>query len=53
MSYVLIFICIFQVEYHKEDVENFVSSHQHKYNNVNYLKLEDDYKEWHARNLGL
>lgn len=40
-------------EYHKEDVDSFVSVHQHKYNNVNYLKLGDDYKEWHARNLGL
>ncbi|CAL1268445.1 unnamed protein product [Larinioides sclopetarius] len=40
-------------EYHKGDVDTFLSTHQHKYNSVTYLKLEQGYKEWHARNLGL
>ncbi|GIY94577.1 procollagen-lysine,2-oxoglutarate 5-dioxygenase 1, partial [Caerostris extrusa] len=40
-------------EYHKDDVDTFLSTHKHKYNSVTYLKLENGYKEWHARNLGL
>ncbi|XP_015911876.2 procollagen-lysine,2-oxoglutarate 5-dioxygenase 1 isoform X2 [Parasteatoda tepidariorum] len=40
-------------EYHKKDLDSFLVNHQHKYNKVTYLKLENDYKEWHARNLGL
>ncbi|XP_022258413.1 procollagen-lysine,2-oxoglutarate 5-dioxygenase 2-like, partial [Limulus polyphemus] len=40
-------------EYHKEHVEEFISSHKHKYNSVTYLRKSSDTKEWHARNLGL
>ncbi|GFS82794.1 procollagen-lysine,2-oxoglutarate 5-dioxygenase 2 [Trichonephila clavipes] len=40
-------------DYHKDDVDKFLSGHKHKYNSVTYLKQENGYKEWHARNLGL
>lgn len=40
-------------EYHKGDIDSFVDTHKHKYNSVTYLKFEDGYKEWHARNLGV
>ncbi|KFM79073.1 Procollagen-lysine,2-oxoglutarate 5-dioxygenase 3, partial [Stegodyphus mimosarum] len=40
-------------EYHKDETDEFLSLHKHKYNSVTYLKFESGYKEWHARNLGL
>lgn len=41
------------VEYHSSDVDEFISKHKHKYKSVTYLKVEDGFQEWHARNLGL
>ncbi|XP_076320544.1 LOW QUALITY PROTEIN: procollagen lysyl hydroxylase [Tachypleus tridentatus] len=42
-----------RAEYHKKHVEEFISSHKHKYHSVTYLRKSDDIKDWHARNLGL
>ena len=41
------------IEYHKEDIENFLDEHKVKYKSVDYITVKDSVKEWHARNKGM
>ena len=41
------------IEYHEEDIENFLDEHKVKYKSVDYITVKDSVKEWHARNKGM